>query len=197
MLGKKVKHVKEKAYLIAWSLASAIIMTFIVSFLLADVDPSFFDSGEIAEDILGVHEDLYTVERVSDGDTIIVSRDGVEEKVRLIGIDTPETQHPSQPIECFGKEATDRLTELVHDEQVHLQSDPTQADIDRYGRLLRYVYLPDGTHINHVLVREGYAFEYTFESKPYELQADFLLAQREAQESRRGLWGDQCSFEAS
>jgi micrococcal nuclease len=77
------------------------------------------------------------VTRVVDGDTIKVEIDGVQYDVRYIGIDTPETVHPSQPVGCFGPEASARNKELVDGKRVGLEKDV--SEMDRYGRLLRYV----------------------------------------------------------
>ena len=78
--------------------------------------------------------------RVVDGDTIILS---TKERVRLIGVDTPETKHPNKPVEQYGKEASAFTTRIVEGKKVTLEYD--QEKRDKYGRLLAYVYLEDGT----------------------------------------------------
>jgi micrococcal nuclease len=128
-----------------------------------------------------------TVARVVDGDTIEVSLNGAVEDVRLIGINTPETVDPSSPVECFGPEASNRAKELLTGATVYLEADASQDERDRYDRLLRYVWLPDGTLVNLQLVREGYAFEYTY-TTPYHYQAEFQRAQGEADTQDVGLW---------
>jgi len=128
-----------------------------------------------------------TVARVVDGDTIEVSLNGVVEDVRLIGIDTPETVAPGSPVECFGPEASDQVMALLTGTTVYLEADASQDERDRYDRLLRYVWLPDGTLVNLQLVREGYAFEYTYDT-PYRYQADFQRAQGDADTQDVGLW---------
>lgn len=130
-----------------------------------------------------------TVVRVVDGDTIVVSIDGTEQKVRLIGIDTPETVDPRKTVQCFGKEASAHTHALLDGQTVRLEADPTQDSHDKYGRLLRYVYLSDGTFINKSLVRDGYAHEYTYRV-PYTYQKEFKQAQVEARTEKRGLWAD-------
>jgi len=125
-----------------------------------------------------------TVIRVIDGDTIEVNLEGSVYKVRYIGIDTPETVHPSQPVECFGKEASDKNSELVEGKIVRLEKDVSETDI--YGRLLRYVWVGD-IFVNDYLVRQGYAYASTY--PPDVKYADqFAQAQREAEENNRGLW---------
>jgi micrococcal nuclease len=128
-----------------------------------------------------------TIARVVDGDTVDVIFDGKIVRVRLIGIDTPETVDPRKPVECFGREASDRAHELLDGQAVFLEDDPSQGEVDRYGRALRYVWLSDGRLVNLELVGEGYAFEYTYD-QPYAYQAQFQQAQRTAREEQRGLW---------
>ena len=125
--------------------------------------------------------------RVVDGDTVSVEIDGQEETVRFIGIDTPETRHPSKGVECYGREASARTAELLDSQTVYLEEDQSQDSRDRYGRMLRYVWTEDGRNVNMRLVAEGYAFEYTYET-PYKYQTDFRTAQDEARAGGLGLW---------
>lgn len=131
--------------------------------------------------------EFYQVTKVTDGDTIRVQVGSTDVPVRLIGVDTPETVDPRGTVECFGKEASAYLTKLLEGKLVWLETDSTQADIDTFGRLLRYVYLADGTLINQKLLLEGYGYEYTF-TEPYLHQVDFRQAQATAQHQRKGLW---------
>lgn len=127
------------------------------------------------------------VTNVVDGDTIDVLIDGREVRIRLIGIDTPETVHPTDPVECFGREASTFARELLTNQRVLLEADPSQGEQDRYGRLLRYVWLSDGRLVNQELIAQGYAFEYTYNT-PYAYQTQFKEAQRAAREAQLGLW---------
>jgi micrococcal nuclease len=130
------------------------------------------------------------VSRVVDGDTIRVLIQGKEDIVRLIGIDAPETVGPVKPAQCFGKEASDKAKEILTNKTVILESDPTQGDRDEYGRLLRYVFLLDGTNFDKFMISEGYAYEYTFKGNSYKYQSEFKNAEKRAFESRRGLWAN-------
>jgi micrococcal nuclease len=132
----------------------------------------------------------YLVLAVIDGDTITVDIHGVKETVRFIGIDTPEVVDPRKPVQCFGKEASLKAKELLQGKRVILESDSSQDNRDKYKRLLRFVFLEDGTNINKFMITEGYAHEYTYQSKPYKYQEDFIRAQNIAREQKRGLWGD-------
>lgn len=125
---------------------------------------------------------------VVDGDTIDVRIAGKVERVRYIGIDTPETVHPNKPVQCFGNEASAKNKELVLGKTVTLVRDVT--DRDKYGRLLRYVYVGD-MMVNEALVRGGYASVYTY---PPDVQYDarFREAQAVAREQGAGLWGAVC-----
>jgi micrococcal nuclease len=129
------------------------------------------------------------VSNVVDGDTLDVTIGGVEQRIRMLGMDTPETKHPSRPVECFGREASDRASALLQGQVVLLEADQSQGDADQYGRLLRFVWLPDGRLVNLVLIAEGYAFEYTY-NRPYRYQTQFQAAQTTAREQQAGLWAD-------
>lgn len=131
----------------------------------------------------------YQVTNVVDGDTIDVDIDGKTERIRLIGIDTPETVDPRKDVECFGKEASNKAKEILDNKKVYLESDDSQSDRDKYDRLLRYVFLEDGTHFNKMMIEEGYAQEYTYDN-PYRYQEEFKKAQEEAKNAKKGLWAD-------
>lgn len=130
---------------------------------------------------------LVITTRVVDGDTIIVEIDGAQEKVRLIGVDTPEAVDPRKPVQCFGKEASSFTKNLLEGKEVRLESDSSQGDRDKYGRLLRYVFLYDGTFINKEIISQGYGHEYTYRI-PYRYQSDFKTAELTARTSQLGLW---------
>lgn len=137
-----------------------------------------------APNTVGVY---YTVTKVTDGDTIHIVMDGRDEKVRLIGINTPETVDPRRPVQCFGKEASSRMKELAGGKIVRLEYDDSQSTRDAYDRLLAYVYLEDGQMLNRKMIAEGYAYEYTY-LKPYKYQKEFRELQSLARTSERGLW---------
>ena len=122
------------------------------------------------------------VERVVDGDTIIVSGVG---RVRLIGVDTPESVDPRRPVEFFGKEASAFTRRLVDGQRVRLEYDWERTD--RYGRTLAYVHLPDGTFVNAEIIRRGYGHAYT--RFPFKYLERFRQLEREARAAGRGLWG--------
>lgn len=122
------------------------------------------------------------VERVVDGDTIMVRGAG---RVRLIGVDTPESVDPRRPVEFFGKEAGDFTKRLVEGRRVRLEYDRERTD--RYGRTLAYVYLPDGTFVNEEIIRRGYGHAYT--RFPFRYRDRFRQLEREARRAGRGLWG--------
>lgn len=129
------------------------------------------------------------VTRVVDGDTIKVFLNGKNETVRLIGIDTPETVDPRRPVQCFGKEASNKTKSVLDKKNIFLEADPSQGNRDKYHRLLRYVFLSDGTNFNKLLIEEGFAHEYTY-FLPYKYQAEFKLAEKQARENKKGLWAD-------
>lgn len=147
------------------------------------------ESESSEDEIIDEVEQVYMVTSVTDGDTIEVDIDGTKQKLRLIGIDTPETVDPRKPVECFGREASDKMKELVLGKRVKLEADSTQSDKDKYGRLLRYVFLDDDTFINKAMIEQGFAYEYTYQ-KPYQYQQDFKQSEQEAKDAKRGLWAD-------
>jgi len=128
-----------------------------------------------------------TVERVVDGDTIIVRASGRRERVRLIGIDTPESVKPNTPVQCFAVEASNRTKVLLPaGTPVRLVGDVEARD--RYKRLLPYVYRArDDLFVNLALAREGYAVPYTFPPNVAHT-SEFVAAAAEAREAHRGLW---------
>ena len=127
------------------------------------------------------------VTRVVDGDTIEVSLGGAIEDIRLLGIDTPESVKPNSPIECFGREASAAAEAFLSNAEVTLVRDV--EDRDRYGRLLRYVYVGEEM-ANARLVVNGYATAYTYPPNVRHAEL-FVQLQREASEAERGLWSPQ------
>lgn len=146
----------------------------------------------VTNNVLGISNaksGFYPVTHVIDGDTIQVVIDNKKETLRLIGIDTPETVDPRKPVQCFGKEASAKAKSLLSGKSVRLEADPTQGERDKYQRLLRYVFLENGTNFNKLMIAEGYAHEYTYNT-PYKYQVEFKQAQKEAEANKRGLWAD-------
>ncbi len=129
------------------------------------------------------------VQRVVDGDTIIVETGGVEERVRLIGIDTPESVKPGTEVECYGKEASEQTKDLLPEgTEVVLERDVEARD--RYDRLLAYVHrASDGLFVNESLVSDGYAQPATY--PPNVAHTDeFVAAGQAARGHNLGLWGE-------
>jgi micrococcal nuclease len=142
-------------------------------------------------------KEVLTVKRVVDGDTFLLSNG---ERVRLLGIDTPEkyeskkldkdveaTKQDKKTIKKLGQLASDYVKELAEGKKVILEREPNYEDKDRYGRLLRWVYLEDGTFINGKIVKDGYAQVY--EKFPVSKLEELRKYQKEARENKRGLWG--------
>jgi micrococcal nuclease len=126
------------------------------------------------------------VTRVVDGDTIDVVVGGAPVRVRYIGVDTPETRHPTKAVQCYGHAASAFNTRLVSGERVRLVRDVKERD--RYGRLLAYVYrLRDGLFVNTELARLGYARALAI-APDTRFAGRFSQLAREAKDARRGLW---------
>ncbi|OGZ18132.1 MAG: hypothetical protein A2494_00450 [Candidatus Lloydbacteria bacterium RIFOXYC12_FULL_46_25] len=188
---------------IAPPLLLVFFLLFSFSFLL-DALFSFLYSNRSSVEVLMQREDIatttsiasssvqqvpyYEVLRVVDGDTIDIALHG-KTRVRLIGINTPEIVDPRRPVQCFGKEASAKAKELLLGKSITLEFDPSQDKYDKYGRLLAYVHLQDGTFFNEQMIRDGYAYEYTYRL-PYKYQEEFKRAEYEAKSAKMGLWAD-------
>lgn len=128
----------------------------------------------------------YRVIKFDDGDTISVDMNGNTEKIRLIGVDTPETHDPRKVVQCFGQAASEFTKQLVNTQSVRLEADSLSSNRDRYGRLLRYVYLPDGKLVNAEIIKEGFGFAYI--SFPFTKSDEFSNYQAQARSHNLGLW---------
>lgn len=125
----------------------------------------------------------YRVERIVDGDTLVLEKIG---KVRLIGVDTPETVDRRKPVQYFGKEASLFLKNIALGKEVSIEYDQNKKD--RYGRALGYLFLPDGTLINLKIIEEGYGFAYT--KYPFKRIEEFRKAEVQARTIGKGLWAN-------
>lgn len=127
-----------------------------------------------------------SVVRVVDGDTIDVLIEGKKTPVRFIGVNAPET-YQGKKAECFAEESFEYVKNRIEGKHVSLVADDTQENKDIYERLLRYIFLDDGTNLNLELIQKGYAREYTYKI-PYQQQQEFRNAQIVAKASAIGLW---------
>jgi micrococcal nuclease len=146
-----------------------------------------------------VHSEVSAVKRVVDGDTFELENG---ERVRLLGIDTPEKFTSNKMdsdakksgldveiIKQLGEAASHYADSLMKDRKIFLVSDPLNDDKDRYGRLLRYVYTEDGMLYNLKIILDGYAFAYT--NFPVIMKDTFIRAEESARKNKRGLWSDE------
>jgi len=170
----------------------------IVSFFLNQLQNNFYFKSNIRSPIPTAkptpfsknnNDEIFKVKKVIDGDTIILENDA---KVRYIGINTPELHNPRKKIECFAKAAYEKNKQLVEGKMVKLEKDVSETD--KYGRLLRYVFLlaeknstASSLFVNQYLVAEGYAYAATF-PPDVKYAKEFLFAQKQAQEENKGLW---------
>lgn len=161
-----------------------VILTLVASFLGIDTrELNKKVEAELSESVLPLQSEIARVRRVIDGDTIELTDDRV---VRYIGIDTPEVSHPQKDQECFGRESTRFNKDLVEGRDITLIKDV--SDTDKYGRLLRYVYVEE-VFVNEHLVNQGYAKVSTY--PPDVRYSDlFLAAERKARDSNLGLWSE-------
>lgn len=169
--------------LIKQKLSLALVISIIISLLISIYISYKIESNALQQPstIKGISTQVdsktFEVIRVIDGDTLEIE---TKQKVRLIGIDTPERN------DCFGIQAKEKLTELTLQKRVTLLKDISETD--RYGRLLRYVYVGEN-FINKSLVEHGFALTATF-PPDVKYKESFLKAQNDAMEHKRGLWKD-------
>lgn len=129
---------------------------------------------------------FFRVTRIIDGDTFYIDRDGREERIRLIGIDAPESRKSARKdVQYFGREAKDYLTKLLKGKKVRLEYDATR--LDQYKRTLAYAYLEDGLFLNATLIEQGYATALTVPPN-VKYAGRFIDLQRQAREHKKGLW---------
>lgn len=209
---RKIKKLKTKISLIAIAIIITLIVLFsehlstnnpnfvnnlkilgtkLVSTVSNELDPSITNSVSnfmniASNEAPNISEDLYKVTRVVDGDTIIIDYNGTEERIRMIGIDTPESVHPNAEKNTeFGEVASNFTKENLENKYVKLEFDVQERD--KYGRLLAYVYLDDVMY-NKTLLAEGYAKLATYPPNVKYVD-DFKQIQEEAQNNKKGLWG--------
>jgi len=130
---------------------------------------------------------LFEVVKIADGDTITILMDGDNEKIRFIGIDTPEVGNSTKESDCYGDEAKSEMERLLEGHMIKLEFDETQGERDRYDRLLAYVYLDDGLFLNQHMIENGFAKEYTYKYK-YKYSDDFRRAEDNAIFKKAGIW---------
>jgi len=130
---------------------------------------------------LATAENRIIVNKAIDGDTLLLNNG---EKVRLIGVDTPELYHPLKPVQYFAKEASLFTKDMVEGKEVKLEYDWQKRD--KYDRLLAYVYLKDGTFVNAEIIKRGYGFAYT--KYPFKYLEQFIKYEKEARAKGFGLW---------
>lgn len=131
---------------------------------------------------------------VIDGDTLKVHLNGKVETIRVIGIDTPETVHPSEPVGCFGYEASNKAKELLTGTTVKVVTDASQGERDKYDRYLAYITLENGTDFGEAMLRGGYAYEYTY-GNAYANQSTYKAAETYASSNEVGLWAPEACGE--
>mgnify|MGYP002624044749 CR=1 FL=1 len=134
-------------------------------------------------------DNTFLVLAVNDGDTLVIDMNGPK-TIRLLGVDTPETHHPTKPVQCYGPQASEYLKRL-EGERISIVSDTTSYNKDQYNRLLRYIYFK-GENINMKIVEQGYGFaSLAYPSKHVD---EFKILESKASRENKGLWG-KCTVE--
>jgi micrococcal nuclease len=144
--------------------------------------------GSAAQTVEQAAPGQYQIDHFVDGDTIAVKMQGKVETIRFVGVDTPETHKPNTPVQCYGPAAAAFTKNTIGTQSVRLVSDSLSTDRDRYNRLLRYVYLPDGTLLNELLIQKGYGFYYPY--FPFSKSTRFKADEDTAIAQKVGLWAN-------
>jgi micrococcal nuclease len=175
-------------------------LSFLISLIVVGIIFYYFVYTNPDFDLLDEHSsgETHIVKKVLDGDTFLLDNG---EKVRLLGIDTPEaydsdkldrdadrTGQDKETVKKFGELSSDYVRELAEGKKVILKKEVGYENRDKHGRLLRYVYLENGTLINAKIIQDGYG--QVFERYPISKTEEFRRYQKEARENKRGLWGD-------
>jgi endonuclease YncB( thermonuclease family) len=170
------------------NLLTSVLVLFISLFIYFAQQQGWLDSAGKA--VESNQPGLYPVSHYVDGDTITVNMNGKDETIRFVGVDTPETHKPNTPVQCYGPAAAAYTKNLISTAggKVRLASDPESTNRDRYDRLLRYVYVPDGRLVNQELIKNGYGFYYPY--FPFTKSKEFEAAQKSAMAGSKGLWGN-------
>lgn len=186
VFSKQPTYVPDGVY-DAWRTRAAIGIFFVAMIILIIL------WGTFGRHVLGstyavMHgSDQYVVSEVVDGDTVdIVNSSGQSQRVRLIGIDTPEMNYTGGDAECYAEESKAYLKTLLINKTVHIQTDESQGMKDKYDRYLYYIFL-DGMNIGEELIENGYAREYTYD-KPYKHQLAFRSAEESSKQAAAGMW---------
>lgn len=196
--------IKKSLLLVSITLLSVLVSSILIwQGLNLDRNNPFAQNSEPSPQVLGESQPQtleastsaspkkYLVTKVIDGDTFEFKSENQLFKVRLIGIDTPETVDPRRPVGCFGKNASNETKRLIEGKEVILTKDISETD--KYNRLLRYVFLPlsggENLFINDYLIRQGFA---NASSYPPDVKYNerFSQAEKEARDNLRGLWGE-------
>ena len=138
----------------------------------------------LAEVLSANAQELFRVKQVVDGDTIILESG---ERVRLLGINTPEVNHPKKPVEPFGKEAAEFTKRMVEGKLVRLEFDQHAPKEDKHSRIFAYVFLQNGTFLNAEIIRQGYGFVVR-SIPPLKYEFEFVQLELSARKNRAGLW---------
>lgn len=163
------------------ALAALLVATAVAAVTACTPTPDRDDPGSVV--MLASAE----VTSVIDGDTLVVRTIDGSERLRIIGVDTPEIGRDGAADECYAQEARAYVDDALTGRIVQIYPDSTQDDVDRYGRLLRHVRV-DGRNFAETVIAAGAGIEYTYDAA-YAGQEAHLAAQDDARERRRGLWG--------
>ena len=174
-----------------------IFIIIILSLIIWDNRINIFGDGVLEREVLGIEktegkfsQKIFPVVRVVDGDTVVLKINNKDERVRLVGLDTPEIHTQSgRKVGCFGAEASKKAKEILNGKSVKFEADEKTAR-DKYGRLLGYIFLENNKNFAEIMIEQGYGYENTYRGRKYKYQSDFKSAQKRAEKNKMGLWAD-------
>lgn len=176
---------KQKKVIIQYTVAIVIILIGLITGSIKKEEILNILQNQQKQEIDG----KYLITEVVDGDTYKIHYEGKEQKIRLIGVDTPESVHPDKTKNTnYGKQASDYVKQLIENQYISLEFDVSKTD--KYGRLLAYVYLENGQMLNEKLVKEGYAQVATYPPNVKYVD-NFKILQEEARKNKVGFWKEE------
>lgn len=201
-----MKNIKDKILII--SILLNIVFLFIVlnpneniyldkngkNFVEKKVDLKSENSSEEVKKEKNKFNGVYEVERVVDGDTVILNMNGKSQRVRLVGINTPESMAVNgRVVECFGKEAKGEAKRILEGQKVFFEIQENDY-YDKNGRMLGFVFLKSKNgnyekNFSEIMIKNGFGYEYTYKGRWYKYQKEYKDAEKYAKDNKKGLWG--------
>ncbi|PID83508.1 hypothetical protein CSB11_00870 [Candidatus Campbellbacteria bacterium] len=188
-----MKNIKDKILFLSVLLNIVFVFSFFQNFEKGNTNRVEQNQNQIAEKKENKYNGFYDVVRVVDGDTLILKMNDKNQRVRLVGINTPESMAVNgRVVECFGQEAKKEAKRILEGQKVYFEVQENDY-FDKNGRMLGFVFLKnqDGKYtenFSETMIKNGFGYEYTYKGRFYKYQKEFKAAQKSAQKNQAGLW---------